>query len=109
MTNATVVDLVALAGAAHGRPVWAHQSEDLNANLLVLVRGEGVAAHINREVDVLVVGVAGEGVVEVDGTSHDIAVGTALIIPKGSSRAIRAEGDRFAYLTCHRRRAGLSP
>ncbi len=109
MANATVVDLVALAGAASGRPVWGHQGEDLNVNLLVLVRGEGVAVHVNREVDVLVVGVTGEGVVEVDGTPHAVAVGTALVVPKGSVRAIRAAGDRFAYLTCHRRRAGLRP
>jgi hypothetical protein len=32
-----------------------------------------------------------------------------VIIPKGSQRAIHCDGDHFAYLTCHRRRAGLVP
>jgi hypothetical protein len=30
-------------------------------------------------------------------------------VPKGSRRGIRAASDRFAYLTCHGRRAGLWP
>ena len=32
-----------------------------------------------------------------------------MIIPKGARRGTRVMGERFAYLTCHRRRAGLMP
>jgi quercetin dioxygenase-like cupin family protein len=105
-----VVDLAGLARAANAPgAVWTHQSEDLNANLVVFRAGEGVDAHVNAEVDVLLLGIAGAGVIEVDGVSHDLHPGQALIIPKGARRGARARRDRFAYLTCHRRRAGLWP
>jgi quercetin dioxygenase-like cupin family protein len=105
-----MVDLVALARttAALG-PVWTHQSDDLNMNLLVFARGEGVAEHVNDAVDVLLVGVAGDGEIEIDGRPQAIRPGVAAVIPKGARRAIRATGERFAYLTCHRRRAPLLP
>lgn len=104
------VDLAALAHGGPGRGVpWALQSEDLSANLVVFAAGEGVAAHVNAEVDVLFLGVAGDGVVEVHGRSHHLGPGRLLVVPNGARRATRAVGDRFAYLTCHRRRAGLLP
>lgn len=108
--HAGVVDLAGLAGApgASG-PVWTHQSADLNANLLVLAGQNAIPAHVNDEVDVLLVGVAGYGVVEIDDVEHPMGPGQLLVIPKGVRRAIRGTGDRFAYLTCHRRRAGLWP
>ena len=108
--EAGIVDLAGLARSepAHG-PAWTHQSEDLNTNLLVFAAGEGVAEHANAEVDVLLVGIAGEGVVAVDGARHGLRAGQALVIPKGARRSTEAVSDRFAYLTCHRRRAGLWP
>ncbi len=48
--------------------IWTRQSEDLNVNLLVFASGEGVAEHVNSEVDVLLVGIAGTGAVTIDGT-----------------------------------------
>ena len=78
----SVVDLAALAQESTIRqPVWAYQGSDLNVNLLVWDGGEGVVEHINSEVDVLLVGIAGEGRVEVDGTAHALRAGQALIIP----------------------------
>lgn len=107
---ARVVDLAALARMSSvPGPIWVHQSADLNVNLLVFDAGDGVAAHVNSEVDVLLVGIAGSGVVEVEGTSHPLRAGQALVIPTGVRRAIRSTSGRFAYLTCHRRRAGLWP
>jgi len=92
MADTGSVDLVGLAGAADGRPVWAHHSEDRSVNLPVLAGGNRVAAPVEAEVDVLVVGVAGGGIVEVDGTPHAVAPGRALVVPKGTERAVRAEG-----------------
>jgi mannose-6-phosphate isomerase-like protein (cupin superfamily) len=108
--HAAVIDLAELArtGEAAG-PIWTEQSADLNVNLLVLAGDAGIAGHVHAEVDVLLVGVAGTGVVEVDGTECSVVPGQVLIIPKGAQRAIRSGGDRFAYLTCHRRRSGLWP
>jgi quercetin dioxygenase-like cupin family protein len=105
-----VVDLLALArvGDAQG-PIWAHGGEDLNANLIRLRAGAGVAAHVNGEVEVLLVGIAGGGIVEVDGRWHELGAGQALVIPKGALRATEAGDNGFAYVTCHRRRAPLWP
>jgi quercetin dioxygenase-like cupin family protein len=103
-------DLAAVARDAAGRgPAWTQRSEDLDVNLLVFGAGEGVAAHANAEVDVLLVGVAGEGVVRVEGRTHSLRAGQAVLVPKGTRRGTLATTDRFAYLTCHRRRGGLQP
>lgn len=106
----STVDLAALARAALARqPVWSHTSEDLNVNLLVFDGPGGVAAHVNDEVDVLLVGIAGAGTIVIDGAAQTLSAGTAIVVPKGASRAVEAPEGRFAYLTCHRRRAGLWP
>lgn len=105
-----IVDLAARAGtAAAPGAAWTHQSDDLNANLLVFPAGDGVAEHVNAEVDVLLVGVAGEGIVALDGDRYVLRAGSALAVRKGARRGTRAVSDRFAYLTCHRRRGGLLP
>jgi quercetin dioxygenase-like cupin family protein len=105
-----IVDLaaVARAGAAAGA-AWTHQSDDLDTNLLVFAMGQGVEEHVNDEVDVLLVGIAGEGVVTVDGARRILRPGRALVIAKGTRRGTLALRDPFAYLTCHRRRTGLWP
>ncbi len=105
-----IVDLAARAGtAAAPGAAWTHQSDDLNANLLLFPAGDGVAEHVNEEVDVLLVGVAGEGIVALAGDRDVLRAGSALVVPKGARRGTRAVSDRFAYLTCHRRRGGLLP
>ena len=82
---------------------------DLNVNLVRLSENEYLEAHINAEVDVLLVGVAGAGVVELEDGDQPPAADAAFYVPKGARRAIRAGDQGLAYLTCHRRRAGLMP
>jgi quercetin dioxygenase-like cupin family protein len=104
------VNLVALTRASDGSgPAWSHAGDELNVNLIVLVGTAGVAEHVNAEVEVLLVGVEGAGTVTVDGTPYPLRPGQALVVPRGARRAIAPNGARFAYLTCHRRRAGLWP
>jgi len=104
------VDLAAITQAASAPgAAWTHESEDLHVNLLVFASGEGVAEHVNDEVDVLVVSIAGTGAVTVDGTRHILSTGQALVIPKSARRSTTGMSAPFAYLTCHRRRAGLRP
>jgi mannose-6-phosphate isomerase-like protein (cupin superfamily) len=98
-----------LAATPGPGPVWTHTSTDLNVNLLSFDGGVGVPAHVNAEVDVLIMCVAGTGVVEVDGVSRPLGAGQLLVIPKGASRALRSTGGPFSYLTCHRQRDGLMP
>jgi quercetin dioxygenase-like cupin family protein len=105
-----MADLASLSRAASAQgAAWTHQSEDLDVNLLVFASGQGVAEHINTEVDVLLVGIAGEGVVTVDGTRQILSAGHAMVITRGATRGIQSQSDPFAYLTCHRRRGGLWP
>src|SRR5918997_294220 len=102
-----IVELAALGRAATAPgAAWTHQSEDLNVNLLVFASGEGVAEHVNTEVDVLLIGVAGAGAVIVDGARQILRAGQALLVPKGTNRGIRSVSDSFTYLTCHCRRGG---
>jgi quercetin dioxygenase-like cupin family protein len=105
-----VFDLVGLARNSEERkPAWGLQTKDLNLNLVVLNADGGVAHHTNNEVDVLLVAIDGEGRVEIEGQSWVIRPGQAIVVPLGSSRSIACTADHFAYLSCHRRRAGLWP
>lgn len=83
------------------------ESEDLNANLVRFPAGGGVGAHVNDEVDVVIVGVSGAGAVTVDGEEHALTGGTLVVVPRGASRSTRSDSDDFAYLTVHRRRGPM--
>ncbi len=108
-----VVDLAALAAAATAAgsagAVWSLGSADLNLNLIHFAAGDGVAAHVNAELDVVGVVISGEGTLVVDDSTHELRPGMLFFLPKGARRAISARTDDFAYLTCHRRRPGLMP
>ncbi len=107
---ATPIDLAALArSAAAEGAIWSHAGSDLDANFVLFDGGQGVAEHINDEVEVLVVALLGTGFVELDGRQHRLAPGQVIAIPAGARRAIGSAGGQFGYLTCHRRRAGLWP
>lgn len=98
-----------LASVQGPGPVWTMATEDLNANLLSFQDGQGVASHVNNEVDVLVIAVAGEGTIEVDGVSATMSAGQVCVIPKGALRSIHSGPAGFGYLTVHRRRQLLWP
>lgn len=103
--DGAVVDLGRLPG---GRgPLWGTATADLNATLLAWDPGEGTPAHVNDERDVLVVVLSGSGVVRVDGNDHPVFTQQAVIVPKGSERAITAGREGIRYLSVHLRRPGL--
>lgn len=105
-----VLDLEAAAASGGSGAILNRESEDLDVNLVRFAGGSGVAPHLNREVDVLIVAVAGEGAVSVEGEEFSLEPGKALLIPKKTERAIRsAESGEFIYLSIHRRRARLMP
>ncbi len=105
-----VVSLVELAHAARQNgPAWSQATVDLNVNLVVLRAGSSIAEHVNDEVDVLLVAVDGEGRVTIDSKATELGAGQLVIVPKGTARSISPQGARFAYLTCHKHRAGLWP
>ncbi len=105
-----ITDLLSLARTANGAgPVWSETGEDLNVNLVRFDGGAGVPAHVNAELDVLIVAIDGEGRLELNGETLELRAGQCCLIPKGATRAIHSAAGPFAYLTCHRRRGGLWP
>lgn len=82
--------------------VWTLEgSEDLNANLVRFPSGEGVGEHVNKQVDVVMIGVDGFGKVTVDGREHHLSVGGMVFVPKHARRSVKSESDKFAYLSIH--------
>ena len=107
-SGVVAVDVAALAHHAEAVP-WSTRSTDLNVNLLHFRAGDGVASHVNAEVDVLLVGVAGEGEVLAGAATYPLRPGRVMLVPKGIVRSTRAMSEHFAYLSCHRARRGLLP
>jgi len=104
------VDLGEIAASAVGRTgaIWTLVgSGELNANLVRFEKGGGVGEHVNDEVDVIIVGVSGSGLVRVDGGEHPVSNGTMIFVPRGARRSTRAVSGGFAYLSVHRRRGPL--
>ncbi len=110
MAEANAENLHEILGFAGRRAgvLWTLElGEDLNANLVRFATGEGVSEHVNDEVDVLVLGVSGSGVVWINGDERPLVSGTVAFVPKGARRSIRSGSEDFAYLTVHRRRGPL--
>jgi quercetin dioxygenase-like cupin family protein len=102
---------VPLSLGADGRGVvLGLASTDLNVNEVRWPAGDGVGRHRNDELDVLLVVIAGDATVSVDGVDHRLSAGQILLVPKGAARAVTAGPEGVRYLTCHRRRGpiGLS-
>ncbi len=105
-----LTDLPILAnGATHSGPIWSHESTDLDLTLMSWAAREEIAAHVNDEVDVVLIGVAGAGEVVVNGEVNRLAPGQMLLIPKGAERSLCCTEERWSYLSLHRRRRGLWP
>jgi quercetin dioxygenase-like cupin family protein len=103
------VDLLEISATDHGTGVvWTLEgSTQVNANLVRFDAGGGVGEHVNGEVDVLFVGVAGSGFVRVDGEEHALSAGRLVFVPLGARRSTVTSSDGFSYLTVHRRRGPL--
>jgi len=104
------VSLGEVAASALGRVgvVWTlEDSSELNANLVHFEEGDGIEEHVNDEVEVIVLGIAGSGVVRVEGEEHPVSNGTLTFVPRGVRRSTRSLSEDFAYLTVHRRRGPL--
>ncbi|MGH9028789.1 MAG: DUF488 family protein, N3 subclade [Acidimicrobiales bacterium] len=102
------VQLIELLDDAHGRGViWSlDRHHGVNANLVRLDPGESMESHVNDEVDVLLVGVAGSGVVDVDEEERTINPGSLTLVRRGSRRSITAGTEPFGYLSIHSERSG---
>lgn len=88
-------------------PVWGGESTDLNATLLEWPAGEGPVEHVNDQLDVLYVIVAGSATLTVDGEPRKLGTGGVTIVEKGARRALVAGPGGVRYVTAHKRRGGL--
>lgn len=109
MTAITSVAARALERRGRSGVAWSvPHGGDLDANVVVVRAGDTIGEHVNDEVDVLLVGVAGRGTVIVDGESLMLSAGTVMLVPKHTARSIVAgAGETVVYVTVHRARAGL--
>jgi quercetin dioxygenase-like cupin family protein len=109
MSDLTVVDLLTVDRLGADGVLWSlTRGGDLDANLVHLAPGGAVGAHVNDDVDVLFVGIAGVGSITVDNVHHELCAGTIVAVPKGARRGIAARATSEAmYLTVHVARPGL--
>jgi mannose-6-phosphate isomerase-like protein (cupin superfamily) len=104
-----VADLAGILSASGDGVHWTlAASSDLNVNLVRLEGGHEIAEHTTTDVDVLLVVLAGRGLVHVGPTTVALAPDRVAHIPKGATRSIRAGAAGLTYLTVHRRRGGLA-
>ncbi|MCA3748877.1 MAG: cupin domain-containing protein [Rubrobacter sp.] len=107
-----LLDMARVAAEAADRrgTVWTLSgSWELNANLLRFPAGTGVKEHTNEAVDVLLVGVTGEGLVRIGGDEHRLRPGVLVAVPKGVRRSLSSLSEDFSCLSVHRRRGPLLP
>ncbi|MFJ3701448.1 MULTISPECIES: hypothetical protein [unclassified Streptomyces] len=102
-----------LASAATGErgALWrlAEQGRELDANVVKLPPGAGVAEHQEDVLDVLLVVLAGTGSLRTGAGGTLNLVPTAVTwLPRTSRRSLEAGPEGLTYLTVHRRRPGLA-
>ena len=85
----------------------AEAGRQLDANLVRLPPGATVEAHTERDVDVLLLPIAGNGTLRSGEESIALATHALTWLPRGSRRSITAGPGGLAYLTVHRARTGL--
>lgn len=96
-----------LLGGSGVGPLWGMASTDLNATLLAWPAGHEVPEHLNPDLDVLIIVLGGHGTATIDGRSHALAAGSAILVARGTRRRIQAGHSGLRYLSVHRRRGPL--
>ncbi|GAA2489558.1 cupin domain-containing protein [Streptomyces longisporus] len=104
-------DALSATASSETAVLWklAESGRQLDANVVRLTPGRHIAPHAEPDLDVLVLVVAGDGVLGAgpQDEPQSLNTGTLLWLPHGSTRSITAGDDGLAYLTVHRRRPGL--
>ncbi|MGW4002779.1 hypothetical protein ACWEGM_13055, partial [Streptomyces nigra] len=70
--------------------------------------GRRVDPHVEPDLDVLLLVVAGDGTVTGSGGEANLTTGGLLWLPRGSRRALAAGEQGLSYVTVHRRRPGMT-
>jgi quercetin dioxygenase-like cupin family protein len=85
----------------------AESGRQLDANLVRLPAKGHIGLHTDPDLDVLVLVVAGDGVLDAPEGTVSLAEGVLLWLPHCSTRSITAGPEGLAYVTVHRRRPGM--
>jgi quercetin dioxygenase-like cupin family protein len=106
-----LADLYALADdpALESGARWrlAEAERQLDANLVHLPAGRRIDTHVEPDLDVVLVVVAGDGIFGTAAGPQHVAAGNLVWLPHGASRDLTAGASGLSYLTVHRRRPGL--
>jgi quercetin dioxygenase-like cupin family protein/iron-sulfur cluster repair protein YtfE (RIC family) len=86
---------------------WGLASEDLNATLLELDPGGAQPESVNAQRDVLLVAIAGDGTLQVDGEPAAVQAPAAVLVPRGRRRRLTAGSAGLRFLSVHLRRPGI--
>lgn len=110
-TPRLLCDVHALGGAdpATAGAVWklTESGRQLDANLVHLPAHQSVETHAEPDLDVLLLVVAGHGILGTSDRTEPLTGGALFWLPHGSTRRITASADGLSYLTVHRRRPGM--
>ncbi|WP_189955463.1 cupin domain-containing protein [Streptomyces alanosinicus] len=87
----------------------AESGRQLDANVVRIAPGERITAHTETQLDVLVLVVAGDGVLGrgPGDAPRPLGEGTLAWLPHGAPRSITAGATGLTYVTVHRRRPGI--
>ncbi|GAA2501434.1 hypothetical protein [Streptomyces gobitricini] len=86
----------------------AEDGRQLDANVVRLAAGAGVATHVEPDLDVLLYVVGGTGRLDTPEGGQPVEAGCLVWLPRGARRGVAAGPEGLAYLTVHRRRPGLT-
>ncbi|MGX1135562.1 quercetin dioxygenase-like cupin family protein [Streptomyces glaucescens] len=102
------VEALSAAGSAPSGALWrlAEPGRQLDANLVRIPPEGGVATHVEPELDVLVLVVAGDGTLGTE-PPQPLTAGSLVWLPHGSARSLTAGQNGLSYVTVHRRRPGM--
>lgn len=85
----------------------AEPGRQLDANLIHLPAGQRVDTHTEPDLDVVLIVIAGGGIVGSPDGDQVLADGNIVWLPRSTTRNITAGKNGLSYLTVHRRRPGL--
>ena len=104
-TPSSHADLAALAAGAAPGSAWQAEAGDLRARLVVLAPEAELAGHVNREADLVLVGVSGAGVIVLGDEEVVLRPGVAVMVGRDTHRRVAAGSDGLSFLAVHRRTA----
>ncbi|MFI2204299.1 hypothetical protein ACH47Z_26650 [Streptomyces sp. NPDC020192] len=94
-----------------GGVLWklTESGRQLDANVVRLGPGRQVTAHTEPQLDVMLLVIAGDGVLGAgpSDASQPLAEGALAWLPHGAARSITAGAAGLTYVTVHRRRPGM--